>query len=103
MVVDRFLAVGGKENGMRSDEVRRSAQRVQLIGTDVRRLSDQALAMTATPWRSTAAAHFRRRLCEEADRVRAVAVGLDDAADSLFRHALAVDNACRTVHFGAIR
>lgn len=76
---------------MGSDEVRRSAARVQLIGDDVRRLADQALAAAAVHWRSTAATGFRHRLAEEVNRVRASATALEAAAEALVRHAGALD------------
>jgi hypothetical protein len=76
---------------MGSDEVRRSAARVQQIGDDVRRLADRTLAAGAGQWRSTAAASFRHRLVDEVVRVRAVAAELDGAAEALLRHAAAVD------------
>ncbi len=78
---------------MGSDEVRRTAARVQQIGNEVRRLADQALAAAAVQWQSTAAAGFRARLAEETTRIRAVAADLDGAAEALLRHAVAVDGA----------
>lgn len=77
---------------MASDDVRHAAARVRQIGDDVRLLAGQVLACEGVRWRSTAAAGFRRRLAEEAARVRAVAAALDDAAEALLRHATAVDD-----------
>jgi hypothetical protein len=76
---------------MGASEVRRAAARIQEIGDDVRRLADQVLCARAAGWRSTAAALFRQRLAEEAARVRAAAGHVDDAAEALRRHAIAVD------------
>ena len=86
---------------MGSDEVRRSAARVQQIGDDVRRLADRTLGAGAGQWRSTAAASFRQRLAEEVARVRAVATELDRAADALLRHAGAVESV--SARFGGPR
>jgi hypothetical protein len=76
---------------MGSDEVRHSAARVQQIGDDVRRLAEQSRTAGDADWRSTAAASFRRRLAEEVDRVRKSATALDEAAEALHRHAVAID------------
>lgn len=78
---------------MGSDEVRRSAARIQQIGDDVRQLAEQTLVAGNAQWRSVAAAGFRHRLAEEVTRVRAIATGLDGAAEALLRHAGAVDGA----------
>jgi len=85
---------------MGADEVRRVAARVRQIGDDVRRLADQTSAVRSDQWRSTAAEGFRRRLVEEAGRVRSVAVKLDDASDALFQHAFAIESAFRVGIFG---
>ena len=85
---------------MGAEEVRRVAARVRQIGDDVRRLADQTSAAPADQWRSTAAEGFRRRLAEEAGRVRSVAVKLDDASDALFQHAFAIESAFRVGIFG---
>jgi hypothetical protein len=67
---------GGEGNGMGSDEVRHSAARVQQIGDDIRRLAEQS--------RTTGEA-------EEVDRVRKSATALDEAAEALRRHAVAIE------------
>jgi hypothetical protein len=76
---------------MGSEEVRRSAARIQEIGDDVRQLAHQALISGAAQWRSTAAVSFRHRLTDEVARIRAAAADLDGAAEALLRHAAAVD------------
>jgi len=76
---------------MGSEHVRRSAARVQQIGDEVRRLADRTGAVGGLDWRSTAADGFRHRLLEEVARLRAVAAGVDAAADALWRHALAIE------------
>jgi len=86
---------------MRSDEVRRSAARIQQIGDDVRLLADRTRAAGNGQWRSTAAAGFRRRLTEEVARVGAVATELDGAVEALLRHAVAVDSGRPTEVGGA--
>ena len=74
------------------DEVRRAAVRIQQLGDDVRRLADRTLAAGAVRWRSTAASAFRKRLGEEAARLRHTATHLDDAAADLRRHASAIES-----------
>jgi len=76
---------------MGSHEVLRAAARVQQMSDDVRRLADQTLGAGAIRWRSVAAAGFRKRLSEEAIRVRSAAAHLDDAAAALRRHAGAIE------------
>lgn len=88
---------------MGSDEVRRSAARIQQIGDDVRRLADRTLTTGAVQWQSTAAARFRRHLGEEVVRVRAVAADLDGAAEALLRHAIAVDGVLARIQGGGLR
>ena len=79
---------------MGSEDVRRSAARVQQIGDDVRRLAHQTGTASAVHWYSPAALGFRQRLAEQEIRIRAVARELDGAAEALLRHAVAVDGAC---------
>jgi len=88
---------------MGSDEVRRSAARIQQIGDDVRRLADRTLTAGAAQWRSTAAAGFRHRLIDEVARIRAVAAELDRAAEALLRHAGALDRMIARFDFGGSR
>ena len=76
---------------MGSDDVRRAAGRIQHLGDDVRRLADRTVAAGSVRWRSTAASAFRKRLGEEAIRLRHAASHLDDAAEDLRRHASAVE------------
>lgn len=86
---------------MGSDEVRRTAARVQQIGDDVRLLADRTLHAGSAHWRSTAAAGFRHRLAEEVSRVRAVAAELDGAAEALLHHASAIDGVLARFDLGS--
>jgi hypothetical protein len=85
---------------MGSDDVRAAAARVERLGDEVRRLADRALGVGALDWRSTAAAGFRDRLRDEAGRVRAAAARLDEAAEALRGHAVAVDEVAGWLGFG---
>ena len=88
---------------MGTDDVRRIALRVKQIGDEVGRLADQLLGVGATPWRSSAAEVFRRRLAEEIQRVQAAVEGLNDAAEALFRHARAIESGSGEAVFGGRR
>jgi hypothetical protein len=79
---------------MATDEVCRAAARVQGLGEQVRRLAERTAGVEAIEWQSTAADALRRRLAEEAAGVRSVANCLDQAAEYLRRHALAVHEVC---------
>lgn len=76
---------------MGSDDVRRAAVRVQLLADDVRRLADRMLSAATVQWRSSAAAEFRERLTAEAAGIRSAGNHLDQAAEALRHHAVAID------------
>ena len=88
---------------MGTDDVCRAAVRVQQIGDEVGRLVEELLAVGATPWRSSAADLFRRRLADEIQRVQAAVGGLNDAAEALFRHARAIESGSGEAVFGGRR
>jgi hypothetical protein len=88
---------------MTSEQVRREAARVEGLGDDVRRIADRTQNAGAVQWQSTAANGFRRRLAEEAGKMRSAASRLDQAAESLRRHAVAVDEVRGDPGFGGPR
>lgn len=72
-------------------EGRHHAARVHALGAEVRALADRAFSAGAVPWQSVAAEGFRHRLAEERVRLARTATALDDAAEALVRHAVALE------------
>ena len=72
---------------------RRRAGTLRESADDVRAAADQLAArMDALAWRGRAATSMRHRVAERARRLREAAAGFETAAESLARHAGAVDD-----------
>jgi hypothetical protein len=78
---------------------RAQVRRVTALAEEVRssggRLASSGIC--GVDWHSAAARAFRDRVGEEATRLRAVACAVDEAAEALARHALALDAVDRLV------
>jgi hypothetical protein len=82
--------VAGEQAG---EQVRRLAVRVAALADEVRASGVRVAAASGVRWRSVAATAFRSRLADQATAARLSAVGVEDVAEALHRHARSLDAA----------